>query len=82
MSWSGVTRIPCRGDPILQNGRLVGYVTSGGFGFRLGKRLALGYVEAESPVGASCEIEVLGERRPAQPTTLPFYDPDNTRLKS
>jgi dimethylglycine dehydrogenase len=73
---------PLPSDPIFQGGRLVGYVTSGGTGFRLGKRLALGYLErAEADPSGDFEIETLGERRRAVLSPTPFYDPRNARLR-
>jgi len=74
---------PLPSDPILLDGEVVGYVTSGGEGFRTGKRLALGYVSAGLAVpGRVFEIEVLGKPRRAIVTPTPFYDPDNIRLRS
>ncbi len=73
---------PLPSDPIFQGGRLVGYITSGGTGFRLDRRIALGYVERDKAEMAECfEIQILGERRRAVPSTLPFYDPQNARLQ-
>ncbi len=70
------------GDPILQDGECVGHVTSGGTGFRLGKRLALGYLMREHCApGRELDIEILGERRRAVVRAMPFYDPDNARLR-
>ena len=74
---------PLPSDPILLDGELVGYVTSGGPGFRIGKRLALGYVQRHlGKEGATMEIEILGERRRAILSPTPFYDPENARLRS
>jgi dimethylglycine dehydrogenase len=74
---------PLPSDPIFQGGRLVGYVTSGGTGFRIGKRLALGYLErAIADPDGGFEIETLGERRRAGISPTPFYDPQNARLRS
>jgi dimethylglycine dehydrogenase len=73
---------PLSGDPIFQGDRWVGYVTSGGTGFRLGKRLALGYLkEGPGDPGMPFEIEIFGERRRATASPTPFYDPENARLK-
>ena len=73
---------PLPSDPIFQSGRLVGYVTSGGTGFRLGKRLALGYLErAKADPAGDFEIEILGERRRADLSPTPFYDPQNARVR-
>ena len=51
-------------------------------GFRLARRLALGYVmrehrEPDQPF----EIEILGQRRRAVASPMPFYDPQNLRLR-
>ena len=71
---------PLPGDPILRDGTCVGHVTSGGTGFRLGERLALGYVMREHwEPDREFEIEILGERRRAIVSPLPFYDPENLR---
>ncbi len=73
---------PLPGDPILQAGECVGHVTSGGTGFRLGRRLALGYVENDrfDPDG-DFDIGILGKRRRAIVSETPFYDPQNVRLR-
>ena len=73
---------PLAGDPILRNGECVGHVTSGGTGFRLAERLALGYVMREHvEPGREFEIEILGDRRRAISSPIPFYDPGNARLR-
>ncbi|MCW3781781.1 GcvT family protein [Defluviimonas salinarum] len=68
-------------DPILKEGRVVGYVSSAGTGFRIGKRIALGYLTIPADPGDRLEIEVLGEPVQATVRALPFYDPENARLK-
>jgi dimethylglycine dehydrogenase len=74
---------PLPSDPIFLEGEAIGYVTSGGSGFRLGKRLALGYLKRDAgDAGSQFEIEILGERRRATLSPTPFYDPDNARLRS
>lgn len=72
---------PLSSDPICRNGRPVGYVSSGGTGFRIGKRIALGYLTVEAEPGDVFEIEILGEPVRATVAALPFYDPANDRLK-
>ncbi len=69
-------------DPICRDGQPVGYVSSGGTGFRIGKRLALGYLTVDTRPGDVFDIEVLGEPVRATVATVPFYDPENLRLKS
>ena len=74
---------PMPGDPILQQGEIVGYVTSGATGFRTGKVVALGYIAtAALPETAGFEIEVIGCRRQAIYCREPIYDPGNARCRS
>jgi dimethylglycine dehydrogenase len=61
----------------------VGLVTSGGFGYRLQRSIALAYVRADlSAPGTELEVEILGDRLPARVAREPLYDPDNLRLKA
>jgi len=76
-------------EPIWHEGRVVGWVTSGAYGHRVGRSLALGYVPA--PIAASdagFEIEIIGERRPARRLSAPgqagqgcAYDPTGARMR-
>jgi dimethylglycine dehydrogenase len=68
-------------DPICKDGAPVGYVSSGGTGFRIGKRIALGYLTVPAAPGDVFDIEVLGKPVRATVAALPFYDPENTCLK-
>ncbi len=70
-------------DPILNGDDVVGYVTSATFGYRTGKRLALGYL-ATGPLSQAQEfdIEILGVRRKARRHDPRVYDPENNRLKA
>ena len=55
-------------------------MASGGTGFRLGERLALGYVMREHfAPDREFEIEILGQRRRATVSPTPFHDPGNLR---
>ena len=73
---------PMAGDPILHHGECVGYVSSGGTGFRIGQCLALGYVKTGVDDQATeFEIEILGETCQARLSKQSFYDPDNQRLR-
>jgi len=53
-------------EPILHEGRAVGWVTSGAYGHRVRQSLALGYVPAElAGVDSGFEIEIIGQRHRA-----------------
>jgi dimethylglycine dehydrogenase len=68
-------------DPICRDGKPLGYVSSGGAGFRIGKRIALGYLTEPAQPGDTYQIEIFGKPTDAIVTTLPFYDPENDRLR-
>ena len=70
-------------DPILKDGKVVGYVTSAAFGYRTSKRLALGYIrKGAGEPGEIFTIEVLGQACAARCTQPHIYDPSNLRLRS
>jgi dimethylglycine dehydrogenase len=62
---------------------VVGLVTSGGYGYRLDRSIALAYVRTDlSRPGTELEVEILGERCRAVVGREPLYDPENLRLRS
>ncbi len=66
--------VPRAGYPILQDGAVVGELTSGAIGPTVGKPIGIGYMHAgEMKPGATVEIEIRGKRIPAVITALPFY---------
>mgnify|MGYP000426699329 FL=1 len=66
-----------------KDGELVGRATSGGFGFRVNKSLALGLVQvADGVEGTELEIEILGKRRRATVISESAFDSDNAALRS
>jgi dimethylglycine dehydrogenase len=69
-------------EPIWHDGKVIGWVTSGGYGHSVGKSLALGYIEKEA-AGANdgFEIEIIGERRPATRLDAPIFDPQGLRMR-
>ena len=63
--------------------RIVGRVTSGGWGHRTEKSLAFGYVPTDlCASGTKMEVEILDERRPAIVVKTPYYDPENVKLRT
>ena len=60
--------------PVLQNGSLVGQVTSGTLGPTLGYPVALAYVAASlAKVGQPLEVDIRGKAYPATVVKRPFY---------
>ena len=74
-------------EPIVRDGKIVGYLSSGAYGHHLGGAVGLGYVpcagEAASDVlGSSYEIEVAGRRFAASASLKPLYDPGSERVRA
>ena len=64
--------------------RVVGWVTSGGYGHSVGLSLAQGYLPAalaERDEAGLFEVEILGDRRPARIAVEPPFDPDGLRMR-
>ena len=73
-------------EPVLRDGEIVGYLSSGSYGHHLGAAMGLGYVpckgESVADVLASTyEIDVMGTRVKAEASLKPMYDPNSARGK-
>ncbi len=67
---------------MLDNER-IGMTSSGGYGHRVEKSIALGYVKPEfAKPGTKMDVEILGRLRSAEVVTMPIYDPKNEKMKS
>ncbi|WP_018075726.1 GcvT family protein [Novosphingobium nitrogenifigens] len=80
----GVTDADARGsEPIYRDGVLVGRATSGGYGWRVGKSLALAMVAPEhGALGTELEISILGKGHKAVVIPDSPFDPENHALRS
>jgi len=70
------------GEPILAEGRTIGRVTSGGYGYTLGASIAYGYV----PVGSAAPetrlaVELFGDSVTATVRREPLYDPRGQKVR-
>lgn len=75
-------------ETIYRNGRRVGWLASGGFGYSVGRSIGYGYVrdpengvDRETVLSGKYELEVATERVPAEVFLDPLYDPANIRIK-
>jgi dimethylglycine dehydrogenase len=70
-------------NPILQNGEVVGRCTSGNYGFRVDKSLALAMIHPTlTAPGTKLEIDILGTRHPCTALEESPWDPKNERLRA
>ena len=68
---------------VFKGSERVGIVTSGGYGHRIGRSIALAYVRrAQAAAGTGLTIEIYGDRRPAVVAAEPLYDPQNVRIRA
>ena len=74
-------------EPILRDGVIVGSVTSGAWGHRVGGSLGLGYVSCNAGVTedwlahGDWQVEIAWQRHAAQVNLRPWYDPKGDRIK-
>jgi len=74
-------------EPILRDGEIVGYLSSGAYGHTLGGAIGMGYVPCEGETAAQVlastyEIDVVGTRVKAQASLKPLYDPKAERTRA
>ncbi len=75
-------------ETILRDGQFAGYLSSGGYGYTIGKPIGLGYLRKPDGVtdewiqSGRYELVVAGETVAAQLTLEPLYDPSSARVKA
>ena len=71
-------------EPLFNGGgEMVGRATAGGYGWRLGKSLALAYVKPElAEIGTELEIDILGKMHGCRVIPESPFDPENERLRA
>ena len=73
-------------EPVIRDGEIVGYLSSGNYGHHLGGAIGMGYVpcpgeSADQVLASAYEIEVAGVRVAADAALRPMYDPKSERVK-
>jgi sarcosine dehydrogenase len=76
-------------ETIYRDGTRVGWLTSGGYGYTVGRSIGYGYVrdpqngvDRATVLSGRYEVEVATERVPAEVFLDPLYDPAMSRIKS
>ena len=74
-------------EPVLRDGKIVSYLTSGNYGHALGSAIGMGYVPCEGQtaddiLASSYEIEIAGQRHACDVSLRPMYDPKSERVKA
>jgi 4-methylaminobutanoate oxidase (formaldehyde-forming) len=69
-------------EPVRVAGEVVGRVTSGGFGYTVGRSIAYAYVPAAAAVpGTAVEVEIFGTWAGGQVAAEPLFDPESKRVR-
>ena len=73
-------------EPILRDGQIIGYLSSGAYGHHLGGAIGMGYVPCigeskEQLLTSRYEIDVAGTICAAEASFKPMYDPESERVK-
>ena len=68
------------GETIYHKGEVLGVVTSGGYGYTVGKNIAYGFLKQDHAIYKNYEIEVYGKAMPAALHEQALYDPDRERI--
>ena len=70
-------------EPISLNGKVCGWVTSGGYAHAAGVSVAIGYVPKEvADESDGWSVEILGEHLPARLQAQPLFDANGSRMRS
>jgi heterotetrameric sarcosine oxidase gamma subunit len=75
-------------EPVLRDGKPVGYVRAASYGHTLGGAVGLAMVEGAGPVNAAWlnegrwEVDIAGKLYPAAVSLRPLYDPRMERIKA
>ena len=69
-------------EPVLIDGQVLGRVTSGGYGYTVGRSIAYAYLPAEhSEPGTELAVEIFGEWAGGRVASEPLYDPEGERVR-
>jgi 4-methylaminobutanoate oxidase (formaldehyde-forming) len=75
-------------ETIYRDGKIVGFLQTGAYGFTLGGAMGMGFVENEEGAtvefinSGAYEIDIAYERFPAKASLIPMYDPKGIRVRS
>lgn len=73
--------VPLGHEPIYHDGQIIGQTTSCGYGYRVGKPVALGLLKAPMAHGTAVQIDIARDMFDATVTIGALFDPDGSRMK-
>jgi glycine cleavage system aminomethyltransferase T/glycine/D-amino acid oxidase-like deaminating enzyme len=69
-------------EPVRVGDELVGRVTSGGYGYTVGKSIAYAYLPAEHDVDTEVAVEIFGDWVAGVVAEEPLFDPNGERIRA
>jgi glycine cleavage system aminomethyltransferase T/glycine/D-amino acid oxidase-like deaminating enzyme len=69
-------------EPVRVGGAVVGRVTTGGYGYTVGRSIAYAYLPPEHDVGIGVEVDVFGRWVPGEVVAEPLFDPPGERVRA
>jgi 4-methylaminobutanoate oxidase (formaldehyde-forming) len=68
-------------EPVRIGDQIVGRVTSGGYGYTVGRSIAYAYLPVDVEVGTEIAIDVFGEWVSGEVAVEPLFDPAGARVR-
>ena len=68
-------------EPVRVDGKIVGRVTTGGYGYTVGRSIAYGYLPPGHDVGTAVEVDIFGRWVAGEVAAEPLFDPRGERVR-
>ena len=68
-------------EPVRVDGEIVGRVTTGGYGYTVGRSIAYGYLPPGHDVGTAVEVDIFGRWVAGEVAAEPLFDPRGERVR-
>ncbi len=83
LTLADVTAIALGNEPVRRDDKVVGWITSGGYGYSERKSIAYAYLPLEhAAIGTVLDVELFGDRIAATVEREPLWDPKGERIKA
>jgi glycine cleavage system aminomethyltransferase T/glycine/D-amino acid oxidase-like deaminating enzyme len=68
-------------EPVRVDGEIVGRVTTGGYGYTVGRSIAYAYLPPDHEVGTAVEVDIFGRWVAGEVAAEPLFDPRGERVR-
>lgn len=81
LTFSDDSVVPLGHEPVVYDNKIIGKTTSCGFGYRVGKPIALAQTSLAVKTGMHVDVDIAGKLCKAVVSLDPLFDPSSTRMK-